>query len=162
MSKLVGSTKLFNTFSTFPDVDRPRQRGLSRLKTNDRFQMYNRIESTSINMVSAASDGDVASANVKQLARTVVSTLLIIAIDVGFRRYFKQSNIAFPSSLAACGALFATMIMVHVILPGVGESIYGLLDPGANALTKFLPVFFVPSLVLLPLAEPLESYMEVK
>jgi len=43
----------------------------------------------------------------------------------------------------------------------LGESIYQTLNPGAILLTKWLPVFFVPSLITLPLAGGLGNAMEV-
>ena len=42
-----------------------------------------------------------------------------------------------------------------------GEGLYQLLNPGANLLAKWLPVFFVPSLITLPLASGLGDVWEV-
>jgi len=84
----------------------------------------------------------------------VTSTCAIIVLDVILRRIFQKLSIAFPSSLAGCGILFATLL-------ASGDSLYNLFSPGAAVLAKWLPVFFVPSLVTLPLAEPLGSSMEV-
>ena len=43
-----------------------------------------------------------------------------------------------------------------------GESVYKVLTPGAALLAKWLPVFFVPSLITLPLASGLGNVWEVR
>lgn len=43
-----------------------------------------------------------------------------------------------------------------------GAGLYKALNPGAMLLAKWLPVFFVPSLVLLPLASGLGDAFEVR
>ena len=90
------------------------------------------------------------------------STIAIIALDVSFRRLFKTLAISFPSSLAGCGALFTTLLGLYTINPDLGDSVYGALSPGAAVLAKWLPVFFVPSLVTLPLAPSFGSGVEVR
>ena len=42
-----------------------------------------------------------------------------------------------------------------------GERVYEMLNPGATLLAKWLPVFFVPSLITLPLASGLGDPYEV-
>jgi hypothetical protein len=71
-------------------------------------------------------------------------------------------NVAFPSSLAGCGALFTTLIALSSTKQSLGDGLYSLLAPGAAVLAKWLPVFFVPSLVTLPLAQSLGSSVEVR
>ena len=43
-----------------------------------------------------------------------------------------------------------------------GESVYKVLTPGAALLAKWLPVFFVPSMITLPLASGLGNVWEVR
>ena len=94
---------------------------------------------------------------------TVIATLLLVLIDVRLRSFFLEYSIAFPSSLAGCGALFASMIALDTCSGGnkFGEKIYDRLNPGATLLAKWLPVFFVPSLITLPLASGLGNAIEV-
>ena len=54
------------------------------------------------------------------------------------------------------------MIGFSAVNEQVGEGIYQLLNPGATLLAKWLPVFFVPSLITLPLASGLGSVGEVR
>jgi hypothetical protein len=44
----------------------------------------------------------------------------------------------------------------------MGEGLYLALNPGATLLAKWLPVFFVPSLITLPLASGLGNAREVR
>lgn len=90
------------------------------------------------------------------LKETLVSASSLIFMDVAFRRLFMQAAISFPSSLAGCGALFVSMLALPF-----GGNLFKLLSPGAALLAKWLPVFFVPSLVTLPLAGGLGSSVEV-
>ena len=64
--------------------------------------------------------------------------------------------------MAGCGALFTTMICLFVANEQLGETIFQLLNPGATLLAKWLPVFFVPSLITLPLASGLGTVGEVR
>jgi len=62
--------------------------------------------------------------------------------------------------LAGCGALFATLLSLRLINEEAGDAVYGTLKPGAAVLARWLPVFFVPSLVTLPLGRGLGSAAE--
>lgn len=88
---------------------------------------------------------------------TLVSALLLLALDVGFRRLFKKLAISFPSSLGGCGALFITLLTLPM-----GDKLFKILSPGAALLAKWLPVFFVPSLVTLPLVKNVGPASEVR
>ncbi|KAL3812026.1 hypothetical protein ACHAXA_001333 [Cyclostephanos tholiformis] len=107
---------------------------------------------------------------------TALAIAALIILDVGFRFIFARYSIPFPSSLAGCGALFVFMITLNAIGGGdgggvdvgrgdrtvaYGERIYRTLNPGAMLLAKWLPVFFVPSLITLPLARGLGNVREV-
>ena len=94
--------------------------------------------------------------------RTTASTVSIIALDTLFRKSFHAMSIQFPSSLAGCTALFMILLLLHSCKKEWGDYWHGLLNPGATLLAKWLPVFFVPSLVTLPLAPSLGSTQEVK
>lgn len=97
----------------------------------------------------------------KDSVSPIISTLSIVLMDVFLRKAFKKASISFPSSLAGCGALFATLLTLHQISPELGDGLYDKLSSGAGVLAKWLPVFFVPSLVTLPLAPSMGSTLEV-
>jgi putative effector of murein hydrolase len=79
-------------------------------------------------------------------------------IDVTFRRFFQSNGISFPSSLGACGALFAILLLLP---QSFSDRLFIMLQPGALILAKWLPVFFVPSLVTLPLADSVGNALEL-
>jgi len=100
------------------------------------------------------------------------------AFDVALRYGFRSAGISFPSSLAGCGILLSTMLLGDAISPDpgyemvdgkpvpigerglLGNKLYSWLAPGSDLLAKWLPIFFVPSLIALPFAKPLESAVE--
>jgi putative effector of murein hydrolase LrgA (UPF0299 family) len=96
--------------------------------------------SSSALKMSSASDTDKTTNN--KMIKAVFSTVSLVLLDVLARALCKRLQITFPSSLAACGALLLGLL----ILPG-GETLYSKLAPGSAVLAKWLPVFFVPSLV---------------
>jgi putative effector of murein hydrolase len=77
--------------------------------------------------------------------KSLLSAALLVGLDAAFSRLFQTVGIAFPSSLAGCGILLAALLVC-------GDGLYDKLSPGADLLAKWLPVFFVPSLIALPLA----------
>lgn len=87
--------------------------------------------------------------------KALVSAAAFVAVDVAFRRLFQGLSVAFPSSLAACSYLFGALLLIPP--PSGGESnlnvVAQFLQPGAALLAKWLPLFFVPSLITLPLAD---------
>lgn len=85
-----------------------------------------------------------------------VAIINLFGINEIFRLLFVKYAIAFPASLSGCGALFATFLFAPI-----GGELYNQFSPGATALAKWLPVFFVPSLVSLPLANSVGSAAEV-
>ena len=94
--------------------------------------------------------------------KTILATTILILLDIQFRSLFTKYSIPFPSSLAGCGSLFTAMLLLNTISnQKLGEAIYQTLNPGAVLLAKWLPVFFVPSLITLPLAGGLGNAMEV-
>jgi putative effector of murein hydrolase/putative effector of murein hydrolase LrgA (UPF0299 family) len=94
----------------------------------------------------------------KQTAKAFASAAAFIVLDIVFRRSFSRANISFPSSLAGCAFLFCTLLA----LPDkTAESTFQQLGPGAGLLAKWLPVFFVPSLVTLPLAQSMGAASEL-
>jgi hypothetical protein len=91
----------------------------------------------------------------------VTGAVIMALIERGFNKFFVTKGIKFPSSLAGCIALFFSLLLADGVSPGLGESMFAFLTPGSVLLAKWLPVFFVPGLALLPLAPSVGSGMEV-
>mmetsp|Transcript_8453 Transcript_8453/g.20886 ORF Transcript_8453/g.20886 Transcript_8453/m.20886 type:complete len:558 (+) Transcript_8453:138-1811(+) len=103
------------------------------------------------------------SASLSSDQKSVLSVGLWCALDIAFRRLFQSLDLAtkFPSSLAGCGALLAVLLLSPKSSSSSTQTneskLYRLLSPGAALLAKWLPVFFVPSLVTLPLVGGVDS-----
>ncbi len=91
----------------------------------------------------------------------VKGAMIFTLLDYMFRKAFVKYGINFPSQLGGCCILFVAMLLAEAIRPGLGDSVFNTLTPGANILAKWLPVFFVPGLVMLPLAPSMGSPLEV-
>jgi hypothetical protein len=91
----------------------------------------------------------------------VTGAVIMALIERGLNKIFVSQGIKFPAQLGGCIALFAFLILADAVSPGLGESIFTSLSPGSALLAKWLPVFFVPGLVLLPLAPSVGSGLEV-
>lgn len=92
------------------------------------------------------------------LTGAVVMTL----VERATNKVLKSQGIKFPSPLGGCIALLFFMLTAEFVSPGLGDSIFSSLGPGAALLTKWLPVFFVPGLAMLPLAPSVGSGLEVR
>jgi len=90
-----------------------------------------------------------------------VGTVALTLIERVVNKVFVQFGVKFPAQLGGCGILFFFLIIADVVMPGSGTSIFKVLTPGTTLLTKWLPVFFVPGLAMLPLAPSVGSGLEV-
>jgi hypothetical protein len=114
------------------------------------------IHSSTTTQLSASSSKK-ASIEIPSEAKPFLSASILILLDIAFRQILRKAAISFPSSLAGCGALFVTLLTLPI-----GPKLFDILSPGAALLAKWLPVFFVPSLITLPLAAGMGSTMEVR
>ena len=92
----------------------------------------------------------------------IVGAVILTMIERGVNKAFKAYDIDFPSMLGGCGVLLTSLLLADVVQPGLGEKIFQTLNPGAALLAKWLPVFFVPGLAMLPLAPSVGSGFEVR
>ncbi len=72
------------------------------------------LSSTQLPAAAAASD----------TMKSIIATAILILLDIQFRSFFRRYSISFPSSLAGCGAFFATMIGFSAVNEQVGEGMY--------------------------------------
>lgn len=91
----------------------------------------------------------------------LVSAASLFAIDYGIRNAFQACDISFPSQLGGCILLFAFLLLADFAKGGLGNDMLTFLSPGAGLLAKWLPVFFVPGLAMLPRAPSLGSALDV-
>ena len=91
----------------------------------------------------------------------VTGTVVLTLIERIVNKFFVQNGVKFPAQLGGCGLLFAFLVIADIVAPGLGNSIFVYLTPGTTLLTKWLAVFFVPGLAMLPLAPSVGSALEV-
>lgn len=91
----------------------------------------------------------------------IVGSLAMIGLEQGVKKIFAKQGIKFPTSLGGCIVLFFGLLVLDLFVPGSGKSLYEALGPATALLTKWLPVFFVPGLAMLPLAPSVGSGLEV-
>jgi len=94
-------------------------------------------------------------------AQETGGALAFVLLDVFFRKVFKANNVGFPSQLGGFGILFGVLLLSELVSPGKGDMLFKVLSPGAGLLAKWLPVFFVPGLAMIPLAPSMGSGFEV-
>ena len=94
--------------------------------------------------------------------QALVGSASLWIMDTIFRKAFRANKITFPASLGGCIALFFALLGIDAVKSGSGDVIYKFLEPGSLFLAKWLPVFFVPGLAMLPLAPSVGSSMDVR
>lgn len=100
---------------------------------------------------------------IKSISKKTLSTLSFVVMELAFRRALAAKNISFPPALAGCASLFTFMTILYVVpfTTKLADGIYRFFEPGSTVLAKWLPVFFVPSLLTLPLAPIPGSSVEI-
>ena len=96
------------------------------------------------------------------LLSSIAGALVMACFEKIVKFGFAKGDIKFPSQLGACIILFVSLLLTELVNPDLANSIFLALSPGAAFLAKWLPVFFVPGLAMLPLAPPIGSGMEVR
>jgi hypothetical protein len=92
----------------------------------------------------------------KPLTKAILSSTLFVFTDLIIKAIFKTRGISFPSSLAGCCFLAATLLSTPF-----HETLYRVLSPGAKLMQKFMMIFLVPNLIILPLCGGAYSATEV-
>ena len=93
----------------------------------------------------------------KPLTKAVASSSLFVMTDIVIKLLFQRQGITFPSSLAGCCVLSLTLLSAPF-----HHGLYRLLAPGAKLMQKFMMIFLVPNLIVLPLCGGSYSVTEVR
>lgn len=91
------------------------------------------------------------------IVQAMSSATLFVMINMIIQQCFHRTGIMFPSSLAGCMVLATSLLAT----PNHTQ-VYNILSPGAKLLQKFLMVFLVPNLIVLPLCDGCGSITEVR
>merc|ERR1712151_314284 len=82
----------------------------------------------------------------------LVGTSFFFIVDYVLRKIFQAKGITFPSMMGGCVLIFSALVALETISKGTGDKIFNYLTPSSDALVRWLPVFFVPGIAMLPLS----------
>ena len=156
--KFVSSTAQLQPINDPFSVRGGAQTFLKRKKSKSRYTTFSEISASVAGGDSSSKDEtnilqSVASA---PLTKAILSSTLFVFTDMLIKNLFKAKGISFPSSLGGCCFLAATLLAAPF-----HQKLYRILNPGAKLMQKFMMVFLVPNLIILPLCGGNYSALEV-
>ncbi|MED6206230.1 Plastidal glycolate/glycerate translocator 1, chloroplastic [Stylosanthes scabra] len=86
------------------------------------------------------------------LFHLIVSLGLILAMDKYLKQVFVAAAIKFPSALFGMFCIFSVLIVLDSTLPSAATALMNFFEPALIFIQRYLPLFYVPSLVVLPLS----------
>lgn len=81
-----------------------------------------------------------------------VSLGIILAADKLLRKAFLAASIKFPSALFGMFCVFSVLMILDSTAPSAATGFMNFFEPATLFIQRWLPLFYVPSLVVLPLA----------
>ncbi|KAK6934910.1 CidB/LrgB family [Dillenia turbinata] len=109
--------------------------------------------SVSANSMGAARDTDsFGLRRVSGALHLVVSLGIILAMDKLLKQAFLAAAIKFPSALFGMFCIFSILMILDSTVPEAAISLMNFFEPALMFIQRWLPLFYVPSLVVLPLA----------
>eukprot|EP00262_Sarcandra_glabra_P018999 TRINITY_DN69_c0_g1_i1.p1 TRINITY_DN69_c0_g1~~TRINITY_DN69_c0_g1_i1.p1 ORF type:complete len:526 (-),score=61.72 TRINITY_DN69_c0_g1_i1:296-1873(-) len=90
--------------------------------------------------------------NVIGIAHLVVSLGIILAVDKFLKQAFVAAAITFPSALFGMFCVFSVLLVLDYVVPSASTGLMNFFEPATLFIQRWLPLFYVPSLVVLPLA----------
>ncbi|KAL3738609.1 hypothetical protein ACJRO7_020050 [Eucalyptus globulus] len=82
----------------------------------------------------------------------VVSLGIILAMDKYLKEAFVAAAIKFPSALFGMFCIFSVLVILDSTVPAMAAGLMSFFEPALLFIQRWLPLFYVPSLVVLPLA----------
>lgn len=77
---------------------------------------------------------------------------IVVAADKFLNKAFVAASIKFPSSLFGMFCVFSGLVILDTFVPALAKGFMDFFKPATLFIQRWLPVFYVPSLVVLPLA----------
>ncbi|GAB2296073.1 Plastidal glycolate/glycerate translocator 1, chloroplastic [Dionaea muscipula] len=114
----------------------------------------NRLDPSIMTNSASSSSGitSTVSQNVLGFLHLVVSLGLILAMDKLLKKAFVVTAIKFPSALFGMFCVFSILMILDSTVPVAAMSLMNFFQPALLFIQRWLPLFYVPSLVVLPLA----------
>lgn len=85
-------------------------------------------------------------------SKIYAGTAFFFVLDYVLRKVFQAKGITFPSMMGGCVLTFSALVALETVKKGLGDKIFNYLTPSSDKLVKWLPVFFVPGMAMLPLS----------
>ncbi|WCJ29044.1 Plastidal glycolate/glycerate translocator 1 chloroplastic [Euphorbia peplus] len=128
-----------NSFSVTPEID---------------FHSSNRrrISTKSSSSGTGATTSPTLSQSVVGILHLFVSLGFILAMDKLLKKAFVSAAIKFPSALFGMFCIFSVLIILDSTVPSAATSLMNFFQPALLFIQRWLPLFYVPSLVVLPLS----------
>ncbi|XP_068650882.1 plastidal glycolate/glycerate translocator 1, chloroplastic [Aristolochia californica] len=86
------------------------------------------------------------------LLHLVLSLGIVLAMDKFLKKAFVAAAIKFPSALFGMFCVFSVLLVLDLTFPAAAVSLMNFFEPATLFIQRWLPLFYVPSLVVLPLA----------
>ncbi|CAN6547082.1 unnamed protein product [Malus baccata var. baccata] len=106
------------------------------------------VKSTASESASTSS----ASRTVVGILDLVVSVGIFLAMDKFLKKAFVAAAIKFPSALFGMFCKFSVLVILDSTVPAVATSLMNFFELALLFIQRWLPLFYVPSLVVLPLS----------
>ncbi|XAR70702.1 hypothetical protein NMG60_11027652 [Bertholletia excelsa] len=82
----------------------------------------------------------------------IVSLGIILTMDKALKKAFVAAAIKFPSALFGMFCVFTILMILDSTVPDAAINLMNFFEPALLFIQRWLPLFYVPSLVVLPLA----------
>ena len=82
----------------------------------------------------------------------LVSLGIILAADQFLKQAFVAASIKFPSALFGMFCIFSVLMILDSVVPAAATGMMNFFEPAFLFIQRWLPLFYVPSLVVLPLS----------
>ncbi|KAH9687201.1 Plastidal glycolate/glycerate translocator 1 [Citrus sinensis] len=139
-------------FSSFKKFSKP----ITVLGHNSKFLQMGSQETQNLSIKSMASDSGSTSATLSKrvlgIAHLVVSLGIILVVEKLLKKAFVAAAIKFPSALFGMFCIFSILMILDSTIPDAATSLMSFFEPALLFIQRWLPLFYVPSLVILPLS----------
>ncbi|XWS62242.1 hypothetical protein CRYUN_Cryun07bG0193500 [Craigia yunnanensis] len=121
------------------------------------FLLMDPHEYRTISVISSASDGsNISTSTIYQKVfgalHLVVSLGIVLAMDKFLKKAFVAAAIKFPSALFGMFCIFSVLVILDTTVPAAATSLMNFFEPAIMFIQRWLPLFYVPALVVLPLS----------
>ena len=82
----------------------------------------------------------------------VVSLGIVLAMDKFLKKAFVTAAIKFPSALFGMFCIFSVLVILDTTVPAAATSLMNFFEPALMFIQRWLPLFYVPAFVVLPLS----------